>query len=376
MMIQHASLGDARILVVDDVQANIQLLERILRQNSYTNIRALTDSREVLGTYVAWEPDLVLLDLHMPHLDGFAVLQQLSTLPHAGAVPVLVLTADITPDVRQRALALGAKDFVAKPFDITEVVLRIKNLLETRFLYVRLQQHSGHLERQVRARTRALEAAQLEIVDRLARAAEYRDDATGEHIRRVGELSAQIAAAYGLSATDVALIRHAAPLHDIGKLGIPDHILLKPGRLTFEERAQMQTHTTIGARLLSRGSSSLVQVAEQIALRHHERWDGTGYPHGLRGDNIPLVGRIVAIADVFDALRSSRPYKPAWPVEHALDEIKRQRGRQFDPHLVELFLQVHDVPLKDGHRLDALTSTSILQDVPEHEMVSVNNGSF
>jgi len=373
-MIQHAPLGDARILIVDDVPANVQLLERILRQNGYTNVHALTDSREVLGTFVAWEPDLVLLDLHMPHLDGFAVLQQLSDLPHAGLVPVLVLTADITPDVRQRALALGAKDFVAKPFDITEVVLRIKNLLETRFLYVRLQQHSGHLERQVRDRTRALEAAQLEIVDRLARAAEYRDDATGEHIGRVGELAAQIAAAHNLSATDVALIRHAAPLHDIGKLGIPDHILLKPGRLTFEERVQMQTHTTIGARLLSRGSSLLIQMAEQIALTHHERWDGTGYPQGLRGDAIPLVGRIVAIADVFDALRSSRPYKPAWTVEHALSEIEQQRGRQFDPELVEHFLQVHDVPHNDGHRLNVLTVTTFLPDLPEHELGPVNSG--
>jgi putative two-component system response regulator len=255
-------------------------------------------------------------------------------------------------------------------------VLRIKNLLETRFLYVRLQQHSGHLERQVRARTWALEAAQQEIVERLARAAEYRDDATGEHIRRVGELSAHIAAAHSLSATDIALIRHAAPLHDIGKLGIPDHILLKPGRLTFEERAQMQTHTTIGARLLARGSSPLIQVAEQIALTHHERWDGTGYPQGLRGNKIPLVGRIVAIADVFDALRSSRPYKPAWTLEHALGEIERQRRRQFDPDLVDHFLQVYDLPHNHGHRLQALATTNILPDLPEHEMPPVDSGVF
>lgn len=373
---QQVPLNDARILLVDDVQANVQLLERMLRQNGYTTMYALTDSREVVGTFVTWEPDLVLLDLHMPHLDGLAVLEQLGSLPHAGSVPVVILTADITPAMRQRALGLGAKDFIAKPFDVAEVVLRIKNLLETRFLYVRLQEHSGHLEREVRLRTRALEAAQLEIVERLARAAEYRDDATGDHIRRVGELSATIAAAHGSSATDVALLRHAAPLHDIGKLGIPDHILLKPGRLTFEERAQMQTHTMIGARLLADGSSPLIKVAEQIALTHHERWDGTGYPHGLRSEDIPLVGRIVAIADVFDALRSSRPYKPAWTLERALDEIKQQRGYQFDPQLVDVFLRSMHAPHLAKRRTDTLGITTVLADMTEQEVSLLPNRSL
>jgi len=367
-MVQSASLADARMLIVDDAHANVVLLERMLRHNGYTNVRTLTDPRDALPTYATWEPDMVLLDLHMPHLDGYAVLQQFAAMPNAMYVPVLVLTADITPHAKQRALALGAKDFLAKPFDMAEVMLRIKNLLETRFLYVRLQQHSGNLERQVHDRTRALEAAQFEIVARLARAAEYRDDATGGHIRRVGELSAQIAQARGLGPTDVVLIRHAAPLHDIGKLGIPDHILLKPGRLTKAERAQMCMHTTIGGRLLTQSSSHLTQIAEQIALTHHERWDGTGYPRGLHGDQIPLVGRIVAIADVFDALTSVRPYKPAWSVEQALAEIERQRGHQFDPHLVDLFLREHQRPQPNMvHRLLGLNRTRSLPELQERE---------
>lgn len=367
-MEQPASLAAARMLVVDDAHANVVLLERMLRHNGYTNVRTLTDARDALPTYMTWEPDLVLLDLHMPYVDGYTVLQQFATMPDALYVPVLVLTADITPEAKQRALALGAKDFLAKPFDMAEVMLRINNLLETRFLYVRLQQHSGNLERQVRDRTRALEAAQFEIVERLARAAEYRDDATGGHIRRVSELAAQIAQAHGLSSTDVALVRYAAPLHDIGKLGIPDHILLKPGRLTDGERAQMHTHTTIGARLLTQSSSHLTQVAEQIALTHHERWDGAGYPHGLHSEQIPLVGRIVAIADVFDALTSVRPYKPAWSVEHALAEIERQRGYQFDPHLVDLFLREHQRPQpKIVHNLLGLGCTRSLPELHEGE---------
>jgi putative two-component system response regulator len=367
-MMQPASLAAARMLVVDDAHANVVLLERMLRHNGYTNVRTLTDPRDALPTYVTWEPDMVLLDLQMPHLDGYTVLQQFAAMPNALYVPVLVLTADITPHAKQRALALGAKDFLAKPFDMAEVMLRIKNLLEMRFLYLHLQQHSGNLERQVHDRTRALEAAQFEIVERLARAAEYRDDATGGHIRRVGELSAQLAQAYGLGSTDVALIRYAAPLHDIGKLGIPDQILLKPGRLTEAERAQMCTHTTIGAQLLTQSSSRLTQVAEQIALTHHERWDGAGYPHGLHGDQIPLVGRIVAIADVFDALTSMRPYKPAWSVEHALAEIERQRGHQFDPHLVDLFLHEHQRSQPNVvHKLPSLDQTRLLPELHERE---------
>jgi putative two-component system response regulator len=340
-MLPRAPLTTARILIIDDVPANVKLLERILRQSGYAELCSVTDSRAALPTFVAFQPDLVLLDLHMPYPDGFAVMQHLAAVVSpASYVPIVVLTADITPEAKQRALTLGANDFLSKPFDHVEVLLRIKNLLDTRFLQRQLQQHNSDLESQVRQRTQALEAAQFEVVERLARAAEYRDDVTGEHIRRVAELAARVAQTLGLPAADVELIRRAAPLHDIGKLGIPDKILLKPSKLTAAEFAQMQTHTTIGAQLLAHGTSRLVQVAEQIALTHHERWDGIGYPHGRCGASIPIAGRIVAIADVFDALTSQRPYKAAWSGQQALAEINEQQGRQFDPQVVEAFLEI------------------------------------
>jgi len=254
-------------------------------------------------------------------------------------LPILVLTADITPEAKRRALAEGALDFLTKPFDATEVVLRIKNLLRTRALHLQLQGQNQLLDQKVRERTDELEETQIEILERLALASEYRDDDTGEHTRRVGKTAAQIAEALGWSAGEVELMRRAAPLHDVGKIGIPDSILLKPGKLTAEEFEQMKTHTTMGAKILSGGHFPLLQLAEQIALTHHERWDGTGYL-GFQEEAIPIAGRIVTVADVFDALTSERPYKKAWPVSEAIEEIKRQRGRQFDPRVVAAFLKV------------------------------------
>ena len=324
---------DARILIVDDQEANVALLEGILQRvaGSY-NYKSTTDSRVVLALYSEFQPDLILLDLHMPHLDGFGVMEELKPLiPEESFLPILVLTADITPEAKQRALAGGAKDFLTKPFDSTEVRLRIENLLETRFLHLEMEQR-------VRARTRELEDAHVEVVERLALAAEYRDDDTGEHTKRVGRISAVLARAHGLPPGEVTVIRRAAPLHDVGKIGIPDSILLKPGRLTPEEFEFMKTHTTIGAKILSGGRFPLLRVAEGIALTHHERWDGGGYPQGLRGESIPLPGRIVAVADAFDAMTRARPYKAAWPVAQAVAELERCAGKQFDPKIVEAFL--------------------------------------
>ena len=331
---------EARILLVDDDAANISLLENFLKRAGHQNLRSTTDPRQVLPIYLDFEPDLLILDLNMPHLDGYAVLHQLGPrIPDGTYLPILVLTADITPEAKRRALASGARDFLTKPFDPIEVRLRVRNLLETRFLHRQLQSHSQKLEEEVRSRTRELEGAQLETLERLALAAEYRDDVTGEHTQRVGRISALIAQELGLSEGQVELIRRAAPLHDVGKIGTPDRILLKPAKLTPEEFDEMKNHITIGAKILSGSHSPLLQLAEEIALTHHERTDGMGYMK-LVGEAIPLPGRIVAVADAFDAMTHQRPYKEAWPIETAATEIKQQTGRQFDPQVVAAFLRV------------------------------------
>ena len=329
----------ARILIVDDQPSNVMLLEGILQEEDFTGSRGLTDSRQALPVFLEYQPDLILLDLQMPYMNGFEVMKQLrGRVPPGTFLPILMLTADITPESKRHALAEGATDFLTKPFDNTEVVLRIRNLLQTRSLHLQLQDQNQVLEQKVRERTLELEQTQVEILERLALASEYRDDDTGEHTKRVGHMSAQIAQTLGLLEEEVELIRRAAPLHDVGKIAIPDSILLKPGKLTPEEFEQMKTHTTMGAKMLSGGRFPLLQMAEEIALTHHERWDGTGYLK-LHGETIPLVGRIVAVADVFDALTNERPYKKAWPRNEAIEEIQRQGGRQFDPRVVEAFLK-------------------------------------
>jgi putative two-component system response regulator len=251
--------------------------------------------------------------------------------------PIVALTGDPTPDTRKRALVAGAKDFITKPLDATEVLLRIRNLLESRFLALELRGQSLSLEQRVDERTRELTSARMEILERLAVASEYRDDDTGEHSQRIGRTSALLARALGLPDDLVKLIRLAAPLHDIGKIGVPDQILLKPGKLTPEEFSLMKNHVNIGAFILSRSHSRLLQVGERIALTHHEWWDGSGYASGLAGEQIPIEGRIVALADVFDALAHDRPYKAAWPMEQAVQEIVRLSGTQFDPAVVKAF---------------------------------------
>lgn len=316
-------------------------MDRVLRRAGYTNIATTNDPRAALQLFTDFQPDLVLLDLHMPELPGFEVIRQLQgIIPDPGYLPILVLTADITPEARRQALSMGGKDFLAKPFDTTEALQRIRNLLETRFLYLELEDHNRRLEDMVHERTRQLDQLKVEILERLALAAEYRDDTTGEHTERVGQSAAYIAQALGLPEDDVAVIRRAAPLHDIGKIGIPDVILLKPGKLAPNEFEQMKTHTTIGARILSGGHFPLLQMAETVALTHHERWDGTGYTPGLEGDAIPLAGRIVAVADAFDAMTHARSYKVAWPARDAITEVDRQSGCQFDPAVVDAFHHV------------------------------------
>lgn len=342
--------GTARLLIVDDEPINVLLLKATLEDAGYCDLISTTDSRQVAALVESEQPDLILLDLMMPHLSGFEVMEQLNFAHGDNCekpfLPILVLTADVTNETKQRALRGGAHDFLTKPFDRVEVLLRIHNLLSLRSLHVELHHHNQTLEERVRERTRqveeshhALEKSQLEMIERLARAAEFRDDDTGQHTQRVGYNCALIAEHLGFSPAQVEVMRCVAPLHDVGKIGIPDEILLKPGKLTPEEFDIMKTHAAIGAELLAGGQSPLVQMAQLIAISHHERWDGNGYPHKIAATNIPLEGRIVAIADVFDALTHARPYKAAWPRVAAIQEIVSQSGKQFDPAVVEAFLK-------------------------------------
>jgi putative two-component system response regulator len=340
-MTEAPAWNRATILIVDDEPQVVRLLDRLLRSDGYESIVSTMDPREATRLFDERQPDLVLLDLHMPHLDGYEVLAQLAPHIKQGQyVPIVMLTSDLSPAARQRALSMGAQDFLSKPFDAVEVLLRIRNLLETRYLYLALQRQNDILEEKVQERRDELQAAQLEILDRLVLTAEFRDDDTRQHTQRVGEISAKIAQAMGLDESLVKVIRLAAPLHDLGKIGMPDGILLKLGKLTDEEFKLMQQHTVIGARLLSGSPHAILRMAEQIALTHHERWDGSGYLAGLKADEIPLVSRIVAVADVFDALTHKRPYKDPWPVDAALHEIEKLQGQQFDPQVVAALRRV------------------------------------
>jgi putative two-component system response regulator len=326
-------------LIVDDEPANVLLLERLLEQLGYNNIETYTSPLEALPRILHQNVDLVLLDIQMPQLTGFEVLEKIRDSKSENEFrPVMVLTADATASTKRKALALGAEDFLTKPFEAYEVALRVKNLLRTRQLYKEISLENDLLEQRVKERTQELEEVQLEIVDRLGLATEYRDDDTKAHTGRVGDMASQVANAMGLPQKFVQLLRLAAPLHDIGKIGISDLILLKAGKLTDEEFATMKKHTEIGASILSGSKSEILQLAQEIAISHHERWDGRGYPHQLRGDDIPLSGRIVSVVDVFDALTHERTYKKAWPIEEALEEIERNAGTQFDPRVVQALL--------------------------------------
>ena len=331
-----------RILVVEDPDS-AALLVRMLGAAGYEDVRVPADLGELECVVGQDDADLVVLDLHLPYTDGFALLERLVR----SHVPVLVLTADDSPTTRRRALGLGAKDFVTKPIDRVEILLRVGNLLQTRRLQRALEDRNTDLQRWVRARTADLEDARRETLERLAAAAEHRDDDTQQHTKRVGRTAALLAKQLGLSADTVEHLRYAAPLHDVGKIGIPDAVWLKPGTLTEHERKMLERHTEIGARILSGSRSPILRLAEQIARTHHERFDGTGYPQGLAGDAIPLAGRITAVADVFDVLAHPRPHKKAWPLEQAVQEVVDQAGRQFDPEVVAAFRRLDARALLD-----------------------------
>lgn len=350
----HApGFSDARLLIIDDTAANLQLMERILGRATYGAVATTTDPKAAVSMYIRLQPDLIILDLHMPEMDGFEVMEALKdVVPANDFLPILVLTGDVDRDARDRALSTGAKDFLTKPFDPSELLLRIRNLLETRHLHLELQGHNERLENTVAERTLelrnalgTLELAQSrlkesheETVRRLSIAAELRDESTGAHIQRMSRYCALIERELGSDTERCELLRLASQMHDVGKIGIPDNILLKPGPLSQKERLIMQRHSDIGHRILMGSDSALVVTAATIAWSHHEKIDGSGYPRGLSGEDIPIEGRIAAIADVFDALTTERVYKHAYPIGTAVSILREGTGSHFDPELVEVFL--------------------------------------
>lgn len=327
-----------RILIVDDSRSSLALIGMIVSEATKAAPEMCIDPLLALKLCDKVQFDLVIVDHVMPEMDGVEFTAQLRGRSGYRSVPVVMVTSDDSQAVRIDAIKAGATDFLHKPFDPIELQARIANLLALRRAQVELADHANNLVREVERATAHLVAREQEVIQRLARAIEYRDGDTGEHVSRVAQISELIARGLGLSSERCRYIFLAAPLHDIGKIAIPDAILSKPGKLTSEEMAVMRQHVIIGARILERGDSDLIRTAELIALSHHERWDGTGYPDHLSGADIPVEARVVAVADVFDALCSERPYKPAWPLDKARAEIERCSGSHFDPACVAAFV--------------------------------------
>lgn len=331
------TIREAHILIVDDIEANIEVLTDALEDDGYKNVVSTTDSKRGLAMLSTAPYDLVLLDMRMPGMDGHEFLERMRERFTGRHLPVLVLTAQTDEQTRRRALAAGVRDFVTKPFMLWELLSRVRNTLELEVLYRRSKLANVELESRVRARTWELEDTRKEIIRRLATAGEFRDHETGQHVVRMSHFAHHLARAAGLAQETAEMIRDAAPLHDIGKIGIPDAILLKPGKLDPQEWEIMKRHAPIGGQILAGSGAPLLEMARRIALTHHEQWSGGGYPEGLAGEDIPLEGRIVTVADVFDALTSARPYKPSWTIERAVEYITEGAGTRLDPALVALF---------------------------------------
>lgn len=325
-----------RILLVDDEESALVLVRGLLTRAGYSDVRTCESPFDAAARFVEEQPDLLVIDQHMPGKDGLSVLADLGTrLPEA--FPVLMITGDSRTELRESALASGVKDFLTKPFNPTEVRLRIRNLLETRHYQRELVKHNERLEAAVRRRTQELELSQLEMLVRLARAAEYRDDSTGEHTWRVAHMCGVLARELGMATPEVELLLRAARLHDVGKITIPDGILLKAGRLTDEEFSVVKGHARAGAALLSGSRSPMIRLAETIALTHHEWWDGRGYPQGLAGEAIPIESRVLAVADAFDALVNDHAHRKAKSPSEAAAEVRAGSGTQFDPTVIAAF---------------------------------------
>ncbi|HEY9898040.1 MAG TPA: HD domain-containing phosphohydrolase [Pantanalinema sp.] len=330
------------VVVVDDSKVNTVFLSALLSKLEGVQSFCFTSAAEALSWCRAMEPDLVLVDYMMPEMDGLEFVRRFRESRGCAEIPVLMVTSVNEAEVRYQALEYGANDFLTKPVDKSEFVPRVRNMLALRRHQRMLADRAEGLASEVRMSLAGILAREHDTILRLSRAAEFRDPETGSHIQRMASYSQLIAKAIGFSESDQELILRAAPMHDVGKVGTPDHILLKPGKLDPEEFEIMKQHAAIGYEILRGSSSHLLQAAALIAVSHHEKFDGSGYPHGRAGEAIPLFGRIVAVADVFDALTSERPYKRAWEVERAAAVIREGAGSHFDPACVEAFFQQWD----------------------------------
>jgi putative two-component system response regulator len=360
--------GKERILIVDDEPVVRRILRRRLSADGYYCEEA-GSAEEALDRLANDSAELVILDIKMPGKSGVELLSEIKHMYPDTAVIMATAISDTATAID--CMRKGAYDYLVKPFNLDEVAINAQRALEKRRLELENRAYQQHLEEMVSERTTELKQAvekikmaSLDTIHRLARAAEYKDEDTGAHIQRMSQYSAAIARRMGLGGREVKNILYAAPMHDIGKIGIPDRILLKPGKLDPDEWEIMKQHTIIGAQILEASDAEFMQLAEVIALTHHEKWDGSGYPRGLKGSKIPLAGRITAIADVFDALMSKRPYKEAFSVEKSFSIIKESRGSHFDPEVVDVFFAVEDEILsikekyKDEHESQLVQMTS------------------
>ncbi len=361
--IQYSEMvARAKVAIVDDEEVNILYVQRQLKEEGYRHFYSTVESTHALSLIYKCQPDVVLLDVRMPKVSGLEILELMREDQSLKRIPVIVLTACVEPNTKLQALKYGPSDFLAKPLDSSELLLRMKNLLTVKAYQDFLTAYSVELERQ----TAELATSRQEIINCLARAAEFRDDDTGNHVARVGRYAAIIADQLGFSKQDVELLEQAAQLHDIGKIGVEDSVLLKDGKLDPEEFERIkqhcsagrsiiqpvsngrakdyQRHTAFGATLLGVSKIPIMKLAATIAQTHHEKWDGSSYPIGLAGEDIPIEGRITAVADVFDALSSKRPYKPAFPREKCFQILEEGRGKHFDPRVLDAFFaRSHDI---------------------------------
>ena len=318
------------VLVVDDTPDNIDVMNGILREHYRVKV-ALNGQKALDAASSNDPPDIILLDIMMPGMNGYEVCEKLKSDARTRAIPVIFVTAMSEIQDEQKGLEMGAVDYITKPVSPPIVLARTRTQLA-------LYDQQRELEAKVRERTVQLNETRLEVVQRLGRAAEYKDNETGLHVIRMSHYSRILAKAAGFPDEEADVILNASPMHDVGKIGIPDAILLKPGKLDDEEWEIMRKHPAMGAGIIGKHEPGMLETARVVALTHHEKWDGSGYPRGLAGEEIPIEGRIVAIADVFDALTTARPYKEAWPVDKALEVLEKDAGSHFDPDLVPLFL--------------------------------------